>query len=121
MKKLPVLAALLTSFAAQAGFIHPLEFNGSEAQKQEVINFIQSTVKADYCEGQLDMCQPTMLRMMEQENLTAFKKLTQANDREVLDRVIKDYCDSGLNMCNYAMIEMMYQENEKASNKKLTW
>ncbi|ORM74419.1 hypothetical protein HA48_03930 [Pantoea wallisii] len=121
MKKLLGLAALLTTFAAQADFIHPLDFNGSDAQKQEVIDFIQSRVKADYCNGQLDMCQPTTLRMMEQQNLSAFKKLTQAKDRKVMDRVIKDYCNGSLDMCNYTTIEMMYQQNLKASGEKLTW
>lgn len=121
MKILLGTAALLTSFAAEAGFIHPLDFDGSEAQKQEVINFIQTTVKADYCDGQLDMCQPTTLRMMEQQNLTAFKKLTQADDRKVMDRVIKDYCEEGLDMCNYTTIQMMYQQNVKADKQKLTW
>ena len=121
MKILLGAAALLCSFAANAGFIHPLDFDGSEAQKQEVINFIQTKVKADYCDGQLDMCQPTTLRMMEQQNLTAFKKLTQANDRKVMDRVIEDYCDGGVDMCTYTTIEMMYQQNVKANNQKLTW
>ncbi|QIX95262.1 hypothetical protein [Cedecea sp. FDAARGOS_727] len=121
MKILLGAVVLLSSFAANAGFVHPLDFDGSEAQKQEVIKFIQAKVKADYCDGQLDMCQPTTLRMMEQENLTAFKKLTQANDRKVMDRVIQDYCDGGLDMCTYTTIEMMYQENVKANNQKLTW
>ncbi|XXN62765.1 hypothetical protein ACRQ84_12320 [Enterobacter ludwigii] len=121
MKKIFGLAVLLCSFAAQAGFIHPMKFDGSEAQKQEVINFIQARVKADYCDGQLDMCQPTTLRMMEQQNLSAFKKLTKAQDRKVLDRVIKDYCDGSLDMCNYTIIEMMYQQNLKASGEQLTW
>ena len=67
------------------------------------------------------MCQPTTLRMMEQQNLSAFKKLTKAQDRKVLDRVIKDYCDGGLDMCNYTTIEMMYQQNLKASGEQLTW
>lgn len=121
MKILIGTALLLSSSTADAGFIHPLEFDGSEAQKQEVISFIQSTVRADYCDGQLDMCQPTTLRMMEQQNLNAFKKLTKADDREVMDRVIKDYCEGGIDMCNYTTIEMMYQQNVKADKQKLTW
>lgn len=121
MKKYSCIAALIFSFAAQADFVNPMDFDGSEAQKDEVINFIQEKVKADYCDGQLDMCQPTTIRMMEQQNLTAFKKLTKAEDREIMDRVIKDYCESGLDMCSYSTIEMMYQQNLKASSKKLAW
>jgi hypothetical protein len=107
------------SFGAQAGFIHPLEFNGSEAQKNEVITYIQNRVKKDYCQT-IDMCQEIMLRMMEQENLEAFKRLTQVQDRSILDRAIHDYC-STVDMCTYQMVEMMYNENLKASQQQLSW
>lgn len=39
-----------------AKFIHPLDFDGSEAQKAEVIKYIKDRVHKDYCEGQLNMC-----------------------------------------------------------------
>ncbi|MGP4129479.1 hypothetical protein OJE16_06745 [Pantoea tagorei] len=81
MKLLVGAALLLTSAAANAGFVHPLDFDGSEAQKKEVISYIQKRVKADYCDGQLDMCQPTTLRMMEKQNLNAFKK-THKSERQ---------------------------------------
>lgn len=121
MRKIIGFALLLVSSSVFAAFVHPLDFDGSEAKKQEVIEYIKARVKADYCDGQLDMCQPTTLRMMENENLDAFKKLTKASDRKVLDRVIKDYCKSGLDMCTYSNLEMMYQENAKASGEELTW
>lgn len=121
MKLLLGAVFLVSSFAANAGFVHPLDFDGSEAQKQEVINYIQAKVKDDYCDGQLDMCQPTTLRMMEQQNLKAFKKLTQAKDRKVMDRVIQDYCEDSDDMCTYTTIDMMYQQNLKDNNQKLTW
>lgn len=121
MKKYLCLAFFLASGSSYAGFVHPLDFDGSETKKQEVIKYIKDRVKADYCDGQLDMCQPTTLRMMENENLNAFKKLTEAKDRTVLDGVIKDYCKSGLDMCNYSNLEMMYQENVKANGEELTW
>lgn len=121
MKILIGAAVLFSSFAANAGFVHPMDFDGSEAQKQEVIQYIQGKVKAAYCEGQLDMCQPTTLRMMEQQNLKAFKKLTEATDRKVMDRVIKDYCKGSIDMCNYSTIQMMYNKNVKADTQKLTW
>lgn len=118
------LAALLITFTplfAQAGFIHPMDFDGSEAQKQEVIKYIKDRVHRDYCEGGLDMCQPTTLRMMEDQNLSSFKKATQATDRKIMDRVIKDYCQGDIDMCNYGTILMMYQQNLKASKKELSW
>lgn len=51
MKKIIGLAFLLTSTSVLAGFVHPLDFDGSEAQKQEVISYIKDRVKADYCDG----------------------------------------------------------------------
>ena len=122
MKRAFLIALLLISINSVAGeFIHPMDFNGSEAQKQTVINYIKARVKHDYCESGLDMCQNTILRMMESENLSAFKSATKATDRAVMDRVIRDYCQSGLDMCNYSTIFMMYQENVKAGAKSLEW
>ncbi|PMH29855.1 hypothetical protein BCU71_16140 [Vibrio lentus] len=119
MKKLLTISILSVSFSAQAGFIHPLDFSGSEAQKNEVITHIQNRVKKDYCQT-VDMCQESLLRMMEQENLEAFKRLTQAKNRSVLDRAIHDYCGT-VDMCTYQMVEMMYNENLKASQTQLSW
>lgn len=116
-----ILGMMLFPISAMAGFIHPMDFDGSEAQKQEVIKYIKDRVQRDYCDGELDMCQPTTLRMMEQQGLSAFKKASQATDREVMDRVIKDYCQGDIDMCDYSTILMMYQQNMNASKKELTW
>ncbi|TPW41087.1 hypothetical protein FKM52_16375 [Mixta tenebrionis] len=121
MKKLLGLATLLLSFASHAAFVHPLDFDGSEAQKTEVIDYIKDRVYQDYCDSGLDMCQPTTLRMMEKQNLSAFKALTTAKNRAVLDNVIATYCDSALDMCTYANLDMMYRQNVKASNETLSW
>jgi hypothetical protein len=122
MKRVIPLCALFLSPFAMAGFIHPMDFDGTEAQKQEVIEYIKFRVKKEYCDGTLNMCQNTTLRMMEQENLNAFKKATQATDRAVMDKVIADYCgSSSVNMCNYTTILMMYQENVNAGEQTLTW
>lgn len=122
MKKLVSAFLLLVSFSVSAAeFVHPLEFDGSEAQKQQVIEFIKQRVKHDYCNSGVDMCQPATLRMMEQENLKAFKEATQATKPAIMERVIKDYCHSGVDMCNYSTILMMYNENAKASEQKLEW
>ncbi|MBJ7583321.1 hypothetical protein JHD42_19920 [Aeromonas veronii] len=59
--------------------------------------------------------------MMEDQNLSSFKKATKATDRKVMDRVISDYCNSPVDMCNYDNILMMYNENLKASKKELIW
>lgn len=121
MKIVLGLTFLLSSFTASAGFIHPMDFDNSESQQKEVIDHIKGKVKADYCEGAIDMCQESMLRMMEKQNLSAFKKLTQATNRKILDQVISDYCRSDINMCNYDIINMMYNQNLKASHEELSW
>lgn len=121
MRVVLAAAALSLSFAANADFVHPLDFDGSEAQKQEVLDYIVSRVKADYCDGELDMCQESNLRMMEKSNLKAFKQLTQATNRKILDKVIEDYCNSELDMCSYTNLNMMYNSNLKASGEKLEW
>ena len=121
MKKLLPLICLFFSFNTLADFIHPMDFDNSKAQKNRVIDIIKTRVKQDYCDSGLDMCQSTTLRMMESENLKAFKNASQAKDREIMDRVIKDYCNSGLDICSYTNIFMMYQENLKASKDSLSW
>ncbi|POD91431.1 hypothetical protein BV924_21395 [Pectobacterium odoriferum] len=121
MRKLLFIPLFFSSFMAAAAFIHPMDFDNSEAQKNEVIEFIKETVKQDYCESGFDMCQESMLRMMEKENLNAFKLATKAKDRKIMDKVIEDYCESGFDMCNYSNIYMMYKENLKASKQSLEW
>ncbi|AGN34147.1 hypothetical protein VPPG_00022 [Vibrio phage VD1] len=120
MKKLVGITLALFSFSAAADFVHPMDFDGSDAQKAEVIQFIKDTVRHDYCE-KIDMCNDSTLRMMEQENLNAFKKATKATDRKIMDRVIQDYCNGMVDMCSYANIMMMYEENAKASKQELSW
>lgn len=120
-KRIFATLIMLWTATANAGFVHPMDFDGSEAKKKEVIEYIKHTVHRDYCESGLDMCNETTLRMMEQENLSAFKQATTAKNRKIMDRVVKDYCHSGINMCNYAIINMMYIENVNASGQELSW
>ncbi|MDP2548873.1 hypothetical protein [Oceanobacter sp. 4_MG-2023] len=116
-----VFFALMSAPLANAGFIHPMDFDGSEGQKAEVIQFIKSQVKKEYCSGAINMCQAMTLRMMEQQNLNAFKQATVATNRKIMDRVIQDYCHGPINMCNYQTIMMMYQQNLDASKQQLNW
>ena len=121
MKGVFSLIIFLFPFAAIADFIHPMDFDGTDSQKQRVIQIVKERVKKDYCDGGLDMCQETILRMMEKKNLDDFKKATQATNRAIMDRVIKDYCNSGLDMCSYSNIWLMYQKNLQASKESLSW
>jgi len=121
MRKLLLVALLAFPVASFAKFVNPLEFDGSEAQKNEVIEYIKDRVHKEYCEGPVDMCQETTLRMMERQNLEAFKQATQATDKKIMDKVISDYCNSPVDMCNYVTINMMYNQNAKASKETLEW
>ena len=69
------------------------------------------------------MCTNSLLRMMEEEELNSFKKLTKAKEEVILNNVIQTYCMNSLleGMCMYSTILMMYEEEVKASGKKLTW
>ena len=122
LKKLSLFSLFIASASpAFAGFVHPMDFDGSEGQKAEVIQFIKSQVRKEYCDGAINMCQATTLRMMEQQNLNAFKQATRATNRKIMDRAIQDYCHGPINMCNYQTIMMMYQQNLNASKQQLNW
>lgn len=119
MKKTILLLGILlfaSNLFAQS-FISPIDFIPNEVNKQKVISYIKKQVKDDY--SAIGMDDPSTLRMMEQENLKAFKKLTKASNTSLLKDVIKTYCDIG--MCNYSTILMMYNEQSKASQKTLKW
>jgi hypothetical protein len=65
------------------------------------------------------MSDPSTLRMMEKENLKAFKELIKVNNKSLLQNVIKTYCSIG--MCNYTTILMMYKQQSKDSKETLKW
>ena len=97
--------------------IHPLDFKGTEEEKQRVIAYIEQNVKETYTA--IGMGDPSTLRMMENEELNSFKALMKKENRDLLDNVIRQYCSIG--MCNYSTILMMYNEQNKASKQKLEW
>ncbi|MBU2714262.1 hypothetical protein [Zooshikella harenae] len=106
----------LVSIAARS-IIHPLDFKGSEEEKVEVINQIKESVKQTY--SQIGMADALTLRMMEKEELKAFKQLTKIKNRKLLDQVMQQYCS--IDMCNYNTILMMYNEQNQASKEELSW
>ena len=98
-------------------FVSPINFQSTEKNKQKVINFIKEKVKKTYSE--INMNDPSTLKMMEKENLKAFKNLIKAKDIELLKRVIKNYKDIGMD--DYNTLWMMYQEQLKAKEEELQW
>ncbi len=119
MKKIiyTLLALLISPIIYANGLTHPLDFKGTEKEKNHVITYIKGSVKETY--SKIGMGDPSTLRMMEREELKSFKALTKVKNRKLLDGVIKQYCNIG--MCNYNTILMMYNEQNKASNEKLEW
>jgi hypothetical protein len=111
-------AALISSALAQAqSFVTPIGFVDNDENRKSVIEFIKKQVSDDYTK--IGMGDPSTLRMMEEENLKAFKELIKATNVSLLQKVIKTYCDIG--MCNYTTILMMYKQEDKASKKSLEW
>ena len=121
MKKILGLMLVAVAFSSQAAFVHTLDFNNSAEQQKVVLDYIKEKVTHEYCDGPVDLCQPTTLRMMEKENLRSFKELTKATNRPMLDQMIENYCHSSIDMCNYITINLMYKENLKASDEELSW
>lgn len=121
MRNLFIIALSVVPALAFAKLINPMEFDNSDVQKDEVIQYIKERVKHDYCDGPAQMCQESILRMMEKSNLDAFKEATKATNKKIMDQVIHDYCYSSINMCNYTTINMMYNKNLEDSNKSLEW
>ena len=119
MKKMSCLLfmVLAASNVYADKLIHPLDFKGTEKEKNHVISYIKGNVKEQYTK--IGMGDPSTLRMMEQEELKSFKELTKVKNRKLLDGVIRQYC--GIGMCNYNTILMMYNEQNKASKESLQW
>ena len=118
ISKLLIIALFVfPSSAFSAGLVHPLDFSGSEKEKQQVIEYIKANVKKTYTD--IGMGDPATLRMMENKELESFKQLTKVTNRKMLDSVIKTYCEIG--MCNYSTLSMMYNKQLEASQKKLEW
>lgn len=128
MKKL-VLFIFLSLMWCNVGLTknipHPIDFKGSEQEKKNIIFFIEKNVNEIYCENEMlkSMCTNSFLRMMEDAELTAFKKLAKAKEEVILNNVIQTYCMNSMleDMCMYMNILMMYEEEVRASGKKLTW
>jgi hypothetical protein len=117
-KSLLVLGiVLLTTNMFSQSFVSPIGFNPSETNINRVISYIEKDVKETY--SAIGMDDPLTLRMMEKENLKAFKELIKVTNTSLLKDVIKTYCSIG--MCNYSTILMMYNEQNKANKDELKW
>jgi len=117
MKKLLILLLFIPLGCFGQSYVSPIGFNNNEDNKNKVIEYIKYEVKRTY--SAIGMDNPSILRMMEDENLDAFKELLKVKNESILKRVEKTYCDIG--MCNYIIILTMYKEESIAENKSLEW
>lgn len=108
----------LSALAMPKGFVNPNDFTDTEEEEKAVIQYVKDRVKSDL--KQISMDQESMLRMMEEEDLKAFKLLTKVEDKKMLSTVIDTYCNQ-INMCSYQILKMMYEEESQASHKSLSW
>ena len=118
MKNL-ILFLLFPIVTYSQSYVSPIGFSINESNKNKVIAYIKKDVKATY--SAIGMDDPSTLRMMENENLRAFKELLsiRGKNTSLLKKVEKTYC--GIGMCNYSTILMMYKEQLRASNEELVW
>ena len=117
-----ILFVFLAFLAEQslAGFVHPMDFDGSKQHQLDVVAGIRKQVALTYCDT-ADTCQPTLLRMMERAELDAFKSLTKAGNRKLMDQMIRNYCDGHLGSCSYSIVWIMYKANLRASKQSLSF
>jgi len=117
MKKLIILLLFIPLLSFGQSYVSPIGFENNDFNKNKVIKYVEYEVKKTY--SAIGMDNASTLRMMEKENLNAFKELLKAKNKSILKRVEKTYCDIG--MCNYSTILMMYKEESKAANQSLEW
>lgn len=114
-----LMSAVCFAYAQTNEFVNPVDFDGSAKQKQQVIRYIQQHTYNSACKRN-NICSPAMLRTLEETNLDAFKRLTQAEDRDELRNTVRSTCFE-MKMCDYFSIETIYNENVKSKKRQLAW
>lgn len=108
---LSIIFCASISFAQSGSFVHPLKYKAKD--KQKVTEFIKASVKETYSKaGAVDA---GTLKKLEKSEMDAFKELTKAKNREILDKVIETYCASGT--CLYSSLLLMYNEQLKGPSE----
>lgn len=107
----------VTKVAKKTGFLHPSDFKGTDEEKEQVIVFIQELTKKQM--ALIGMDSPSLARQMEQQQLSSFKSLIQAEDRNTLDACISNL--KIIDSLDYTMLKAMYDNEVQAKNQKLSW
>lgn len=112
-----IFIALISITSYASSLIHPHSFKGSDIEKKQLIKQIQQAAKAKSV--LIGMNDPTTLRMMEKEELNAFKSLLKNSNKQLLDISIEQACGAG--MCDYSSINMLYQQHVQSNSSELEW
>ena len=96
MKKIIITALLGATFtlatAQPVFFVHPMDFDNTEAINYSVNYFVKEELKSVDADAQL----------------VAFESLSHGKDRAAMDKVIKNLCNSSAEQCNYIDIQTEY-------------
>lgn len=98
-------------------FINPMDFNGTDKEKEYIIEFIKEHTKKSL--DLIGMDSDILKREMEQQQLNSFKELTKAKDREVMENCIKNLKMIG--NYDYTLLKASYDQEMSAKDKKLEW
>lgn len=101
----------------EINFINPMNFNGTDKEKEEVIEFIKMSTKKSL--ELIGMDSDTLKREMEQQQLDSFKELTKATDKEVMEKCIKNL--EMIGTLDYTLLKGTYDQEISAKNKELKW
>lgn len=105
MKRFILQAVLLTAFNVSAGWVHPMDYDGS--QKAEVVQYIKDLVAERGGSA-------VLARVYERAELKAFKQLTKFTDRELMDRLAS-------RKRGYSILWVYYRAEKQAASEELTW
>lgn len=98
-------------------FINPMDFNGTDKEKEYIIEFIRENTKKSL--DLIGMDSDILKREMEQQQLNSFKELTKAKDRVVMENCIKNLKMIG--NYDYSLLKASYDQETSAKNKELKW
>jgi hypothetical protein len=116
MKKLLLSCAflLVTFFMYASEFVHPLDYKGTDAEKEKLHSYIEENIKDEL--KQIGLNDSDTLNMEKKEEIRSFNKLRNINDRGLLDKLIKQY--SKVDMCDYSALLSMYNAQKEVNESK---
>lgn len=101
-----MILAVLTASVAWAGLdiTHPLKCEETESQARRIMDYIEAVTKSECMHRG---CTPTTLKLAQEQEIAAFRRLRKAKRPKAVDAAMVDACNSG-GFCNYRNIERWY-------------